>query len=146
MADPKSAVRAAGYCEICSSTDRLQCDEQWIYDELNHIQHLVGLRCVCQACHSIIHFGRTTKLARQEANRYPTLVEDTIAHFMRVNGADRDAFKRHWIAAAEAHSRRSAISTWSSDYGVYTESITLVGAQRAERAHKKRGATTGRGR
>ncbi len=131
---------AAGQCEICGSTDRLQCDEQWTYDELNHVQHLIGLRCVCQACHSVIHFGRTSKLARQQADRYPTLVEDTIAHFMRVNGVDRNVFKQHWIAASEAHSRRSAISTWTSDNGAYGESVKVVEADRAARANRRNSA------
>jgi hypothetical protein len=59
---------------------------------------------------------------------------------MEVNGVDREVFKQHWIAAAAAHSRRSAIGDWSSDYGPHAEAVLLVRGQRAERARKKREA------
>jgi hypothetical protein len=61
---------------------------------------------------------------------------------MQVNGVDREVFKQHWIAAAAAHLRRSAISDWTSDYGPHAESVLLVQAHRGERARKKREAKT----
>jgi hypothetical protein len=124
---------AAGQCEVCGSTDRLQCDEEWTYDEMNHIQHLAGLRSVCQACHSVIHFGRTSKLAKEQADRYPALIQDSIAHFMRVNGVNSQVFTQHWSAAIEGHSWRSSLSGWTTDYGEYAEMVKAVEAMRAQK-------------
>jgi hypothetical protein len=54
-----------------------------------HVQGLVALRAVCQTCHNVMNFGRTSIIARQMADRYPTLMGDVTAHFMKVNGVDR---------------------------------------------------------
>ena len=128
---------AGGRCEICGSTNQVQCDEQWSYDDHHRTQHLVGLRCVCITCHNVIHIGRTNKIARQFPDRYPTLMDDVRAHFMRVNDVDRDVYRQHLIEVVQAHGWRSGFNDWRVAYGDYAKIVSAVEAQRAERALKK---------
>jgi len=91
----KAVREKAGCCEICGSTQYLQCDEQWSYDDERFVQRLERLRCVCPTCHAVMTFGLTSIIARQQPERYPTLIENVISHFMRVNGVDRNTFVRY---------------------------------------------------
>jgi hypothetical protein len=124
----------AGRCEICGGPDQLQTDEEWTYDDVNHIQRLAGLRCICQTCHLVKHIGRAGGVARTQADRYPTLMEDLAAHFMRVNGVDRDTFKQHRIEALLTHAQRSGFTCWNIDYGDYAELVAATAAMRAKRS------------
>ena len=127
-------VRAeAGRCQICGGTNLLQCDERWEYDDKQRIQHLAGLRCVCQTCHNLMNIGRTAIIADEMADRYPTLMEDVIAHFMRVNGVTREVYDRHWHEAVRQHSARSAFADWTVDYGEYAGLVHDVAQMRARR-------------
>ena len=111
---------AGGRCEICGSMTRVQCDEQWSFDDVRHVQRLVRLRCVCQMCHHVVNFERTKAVARAQPDRYPTLVADVISHFMLVNGVDRAVFDKHRDEAIATWSSRSAGSDWTIDFGDYT--------------------------
>jgi hypothetical protein len=136
-------VRArAGGCEICGGSNRLQCDEQWAYDDERHVQRLIGLRCVCQTCHNVMNWGRSSIVAVQEAERYPTLLEDLKAHFMRVNGVDASFFDRYLKAASVEHSLRSR-HEWVVEYGDYSAIVGQVEAMRADRRTKKKPADSG---
>lgn len=53
-------------CEICNGSGLKQgfshpveCHEIWDYDDLNHIQTLIGLISLCPLCHKAKHYGRT---------------------------------------------------------------------------------------
>lgn len=124
----KQVREAAGNrCEACGSTVRLQCDEQWAYDDAAHVQRLTRLRCLCQMCHHVVNFNRTRMVAREQADRYPNLVEDVIAHFMRVNGIDRQTFDRHHAEASARWATRSAAGDWTLDYGDYAATVSEAG-------------------
>lgn len=124
----------AGQCEICGAEKLLQTDEEWTYDDVDRIQRLAGLRCICQNCHLVKHIGRAGRVARTQADRYPTLMEDLAAHFMRVNGVDLDTYRQHRIDAVRTHERRSGFTEWTVDYGDYTEMVREVAAMRTKRA------------
>ena len=127
---------AGGKCEICGGTNRIQCDEQWTYDDALYVQRLAALRCVCQTCHNVMNLGRTSIIARQMADRYPTLMEDVTAHFMKVNGVNRSVFDQHKTAAFMQWSERSAHKDWAVDYGNYARLVAEVEAMRAQRQAK----------
>jgi hypothetical protein len=127
---------AGGKCEICGGTNRIQCDEHWTYDDRRHVQGLVALRAVCQTCHNVMNLGRTSIIARQMADRYPTLMADVTAHFMKVNGVDRSFFDQHKTAAFTQWSERSAHKDWAVDYGDYAPLVAEVEAMRAQRRGK----------
>jgi hypothetical protein len=66
------SYEAAGHkCEICKNvgTDQgykhaVECHEIWEYDDVNHIQKLVGLISLCPICHQVKHIGRAIKMGR----------------------------------------------------------------------------------
>ncbi len=53
-----------GGCEECGSRGRLEVHEQWHYDEIEHVQSLIGLRCFCGICHEGRHLGRANITGR----------------------------------------------------------------------------------
>jgi hypothetical protein len=134
-----------GVCGIAPTREerhsRLECHEDWAYDELARVQRLDGLISLCARCHHVKHWGwakkrvKTVKsfqiwqdeeklAAYREGNckgdgagnwvRVP-LLED---HFMAVNGCDLETMRDHVLEAAEKWNRRSQID-WQTDYGEY---------------------------
>jgi DNA-directed RNA polymerase subunit E'/Rpb7 len=60
-----SYEKANNKCEICKSTGLLQgykhpveCHEIWEYNDVTHVQKLVGLISLCVLCHKVKHIGR----------------------------------------------------------------------------------------
>ncbi len=60
----KITFKRAGYrCEICGGRGTkwwVECHERWEYDDVRHIQKLVGLLALCPACHEVKHMGLAT--------------------------------------------------------------------------------------
>ena len=44
-------------CEICNSNYKLECHEEWEFDNVHHIQKLVKLIFLCERCHTVKHPG-----------------------------------------------------------------------------------------
>ena len=69
------SYEAAGHkCEICGDTGKnqgynhnVECHEIWHYDDVNHVQKLVGLVSLCPTCHQVKHIGRAIAIGKQEA-------------------------------------------------------------------------------
>lgn len=56
-------------CEICGGQGPnwpVECHEIWHYDDLNHIQKLVGLIALCPSCHEVKHRGYANTRGRGE--------------------------------------------------------------------------------
>jgi hypothetical protein len=69
-------------CEICGGVGTrhpVEAHERWEYDDVNHVQTLVGMIALCPTCHQAKHIGRTLSVA-DEATQ-----DRVLAHIMRVN-------------------------------------------------------------
>jgi hypothetical protein len=80
----KCYSRAGWRCEICGGTGNshpVECHEIFEYDDVNHIQKLVGLIALCPKCHMVKHIG----LANVNGK-----LDEAIKHIEAVNGCGRD--------------------------------------------------------
>src|SRR5260370_25968 len=84
-------------CSVCGATNvRLDCNEQWEFDDKTHIQRLVGLVMLCQMCHLTVHMMERG-----------SITNDVLAeHFMKVNGCSREEFEVHYQQCLEEQARR----------------------------------------
>lgn len=103
-------TRANFKCEICSSKtwrSRLHVHEEWEYHITMKadIQKLSDLVAICEDCHAVVHFGRTTVMGQQEK---------AYEHLMRVNQWDRAQAEAHVNEAFENWQIQSRTS-WTLD-------------------------------
>ena len=116
----ESLLEKCGYkCMICSSADRLQCDEVWEYDDRRRIQTLTSIRVLCSLCHHVKHIG----LAGILAERGQLDFEKVVRHFMAVNNCDVHTFKEHAVRAVKSWKERSQFN-WKIDCGDYKHLIS----------------------
>jgi hypothetical protein len=107
--------KAAGSCEVCGSASaRLQCHEQWRYDDVMGIRALIGIEAVCGPCNSVLHIGRARRVGAQGQLD----IQRVYDHFMMVNGIDWPAAQQVIQVAFEVHARRSKCE-WTTDFGPY---------------------------
>lgn len=107
--------KAGGVCEICGTAfPRLDCHEDWEYDDFRRIQRLKRLIAICTLCHRAIHYN----------NRlwWP---EDALhmvnQHFQSVNGVDGHAMFIHEQAAAWIYKMRNGYWPWAVKFDEYAE-------------------------
>jgi hypothetical protein len=53
-------AKAGRRCEVCGGRGPkwpVECHEIWHYDDVNHIQTLIGLIALCPSCHEVKHRG-----------------------------------------------------------------------------------------
>jgi hypothetical protein len=87
-------------CEVCNSTDRLECHEVWEYFH-PRTQKLTGLRLLCHDCHMVAHIGYAFHTGEGD---------DILQHFMDVNDID-EATARRYIK--QAQQRAKQLDTYS---------------------------------
>ena len=78
----KTRARAGDRCEICGGVGPkwpVECHEVWAYDDIEHVQKLVGFIALCPDCHQVKHIGFATTQGK---------LEEAIEHFKRVNELD----------------------------------------------------------
>jgi hypothetical protein len=111
--------RAAGHCEVCEAgTTRLQCHEQWSYDDSSGVRTLAGIKAVCGPCNSVIHIGRARKAAAQGQLDIQAVYD----HFMKVNGIDWPTAQQAIRDAVQLHAERGNRS-WTTDFGPYAAAV-----------------------
>lgn len=94
-------------CMICGNPiGRLSAHEIWDYDEINHIQKLVGMIALCDDCHNVKHIGYA-----QICGKY----EDAANHFCKVNECSSSVFNKAMEKAVKDFQRRSMIQDWQLD-------------------------------
>lgn len=77
-------------CEICGENAlHLHCHEMWAFDDRKKIQRLVGLKCVCETCHDVIHFGRSRHVYKKN------YVQVLIRHWCKINKKTKADFELH---------------------------------------------------
>jgi hypothetical protein len=108
----------AGYvCEICGgrgSRHAVECHEIWEYDDLNHIQTLVGLIALCPKCHKAKHMALAREMGwHHEAER----------HLCAINKWDEKTLQAYLDEVFELFEQRSQHAwqldiTWLEGKGV----------------------------
>ena len=101
-------------CGICGSQGRLDCHENWEYDDKKHVQKLRGFIALCDICHHVKHIGYAGILAQQGKLDF----EKVIDHFMKVNNCDKTTFKA-FHEEAFAQWRERSLHQWKVDLGDY---------------------------
>lgn len=87
-------------CQMCGKIEteskRVFAHEDWDYQSTYSpaVAHLKQLLLSCWHCHAVEHFGATGNMV-MSGELTQRAIEDTIDHFCRVNGADREAFYAH---------------------------------------------------
>lgn len=110
-----------GYrCGICTNQGRLSCHEIWSYDDINHIQKLIGFIALCDNCHSVKHMGFSNIRAKQ-GQLDMSIIE---AHFMGVNNCSKEDFEKYNEIAFQQWEERSKYS-WNVDLGKYKEMLEV---------------------
>lgn len=70
-------------CEICGGVGPkhpVECHEIWDYDDVTHIQKLIGMIALCPDCHMVKHFG----LAQIQGKE-----KQALNHLMKVNSLSK---------------------------------------------------------
>ena len=106
--------RNGSKCQICGSPEKLHCHELWEFNDKSGVQKLAGLGTICNMCHHVTHFGRSTQLAAEGHLN----IQAVIAHFLEVNGCDTETFSNHLDKARTIWEKRSQ-RKWRVDFGKY---------------------------
>jgi len=104
-------------CSICHASGYLHCHEVWRYDDEQYIQQLVAITPLCEMCHAVKHIGHTKTKTKE-------FYEETVAHFMKINGCNRMTFEQHKNEAFTLWEERSK-HEWRIDIGQY-EGVNLM--------------------
>ena len=114
--------RADYVCEICGDHGagyRFECHERWHYDDVNHVQTLLGLIALCPMCHRIKNIGVAHRIWKAG---YYDLYRDIRNHFMRVNECDLETFDEHHADARRSAFERSKYE-WMTDLGEFSDLV-----------------------
>lgn len=91
-------------CSCCGiSEGRMSAHEVWNFDDDRKIQTLKDIICVCDKCHEVIHFGRTSLL-------YPHKIENLIDHWAKVNKVHRSKWPKYFSNITDKYFIRSKIN------------------------------------
>lgn len=108
----------SGCGKVETATRRVYAHEEWEYFERvrSGTARLSSISLVCWHCHACEHWGCTNALvARGSLTR--RAIDDTIAHFCRLNQVNEDGFRAHEAIAYTDWQRRSQMA-WTIDYGI----------------------------
>jgi hypothetical protein len=103
-------------CGLCGKEGRLECHEQWEFDDINHIQKLIGTIALCNYCHSIKHLGF---MAVNKSNEDIVKITN---HFMQINHCSKKEFDTYVSYTFSQWGERSKFQ-WTIDWNEYKEYI-----------------------
>lgn len=83
--------RMADYtCQVCEvNGGKLHCHECWSFDDRRNIQKLVDFKCLCELCHDVKHFGRSSQVYDK------AYVKKLIKHWCKVNKKTEKDFQAY---------------------------------------------------
>jgi hypothetical protein len=105
-------------CGICNAKGKLHCHEIWKYDDINHIQKLIGLIALCENCHQLKHLYHTSLKVREGKINLDKLID----HFTKVNNCSIDDFREYEREVWTEFDERSKYE-WIVDYGEFQKLI-----------------------
>jgi len=120
--DKWNAIRAyfmKRSCQYCGYKGKLFCHEVWTYDDVNHVQILLGFETMCFLCHSVHHLGLAGVMARCGDLDMNVLIK----HYCDVNGCTEEDFKQDRREAFELWQERSQC-VWTLDLS-YLDGLVL---------------------
>lgn len=98
-------------CEICGGVGPrhpVEAHERWEYDDVNHVQTLVGMIALCPTCHQAKHIGRTLTVGSDQTQ------EAVLTHIMQVNRWTKSLLLLELDSAFTQHAERSQ-HQWALD-------------------------------
>ena len=117
----KSCVfRKEGFkCFICGKGGYLELHESWDYDDINHIQKLVGIHHLCSLCHKVKHIGFWcyTNEGLNQLSCLGLKERDLINHFCRVNNCSKEDYKTHKDKVFKVFNDRNKYE-WIQDFSL----------------------------
>ena len=115
----RNGLDCAGCGVTVPVSSKLHAHEEWKY--LTDAQHptalLITVTLVCWHCHHVEHWGVTKSLVAQ-GQLTKMALDDTIAHFCRLNNATCDDFLLHEVEATKEWEQLSKLD-WQIDYGPF---------------------------
>jgi len=103
---------AGNKCEICGASGKdqgykhdVECHEIWEYDDVNHIQKLIGLISLCPTCHQVKHIGRAIKIGK---------FYECVVQLSKVNKWTREQIDEHIEESFALYKERSKFE-WALD-------------------------------
>lgn len=113
-----SYAAANNKCQICGDTGKnqgynhnVECHEIWHYDDVNHVQKLVGLVSLCPTCHQVKHMGRAIAIGKQDV---------CYAQLAKVNNWTQADIDEHVFQSFEVYKERSKYE-WELDISLLEE-------------------------
>ena len=108
-------------CAVCGGVGPkwpVECHELWAYDDVNHVQALMGLTGLCPACHEAKHMGLANTRGRGQ---------DAQCHLARVNGWTVSETEEYVADAFRVWRERSQHEwtldlAWLEQFGICVES------------------------
>lgn len=113
------------YCKDNGARSSLHCHELWKYDDESQVQRLHKVIPVCEACHDVLHAGRSFAIGKRE---------EVLEHLARVNKWSQSSVTRHVRSAMEQWERRSG-KKWKVDISFAT---SLLDEHRVAESTSKR--------
>lgn len=108
----KESYKKTNYrCEICDGVGiygkghPVECHEVWEYDDVNHVQKLVGVQSLCVACHRVKHAGLWCMKGQKHF---------IINHLMKINRINYVEANKQLSEAFKIHENRSNYN-WELD-------------------------------
>ncbi len=111
-------------CQICGKTitesKNVKAHEEWTYrvSGVSGVAKLENIVLCCWHCHHSEHFLLTLKLVDQGVLT-ERAINDTVAHFCRLNGVNEKQFDDH-LYDAKAEWRELSSKEWDVDWGKYS--------------------------
>jgi hypothetical protein len=121
-------------CQVCKEdVKQVYAHEEWEYDTAPTpaVSRFAGITLSCWHCHAVEHFLNTGLLVRSGSLTQQAL-DDTVAHFCRLNGVGPKEFEAHLAEAYAKWENLSALE-WVIDWGPYA---AMVAEREAKRAAK----------
>jgi hypothetical protein len=114
-------------CQTCGLvlpvSSKVQAHEDWEYNVTADpaVAHLKGVLLSCWHCHAIEHFGVTTNLVRSGRLTHQA-IDDTIAHFCKLNSSTPEEFEVHRKLVFERWESQNELN-WIVDWGDFLDQI-----------------------
>lgn len=106
---------AKNKCQICGDNGinqgykhPVECHEIWEYDDINHIQRLIGLISLCVKCHQVKHIGRTIAMGKEQP---------LFKHIMKINKWTKAKLENYIQECFIIHKERSKYK-WELDISI----------------------------
>jgi len=114
-------------CETCDKaleqSRDVKAHEDWEYDTSKDpaVARLTKIILSCWHCHAIEHFGATKNMVAK-GQLTQRAIDDTVAHFCKINKATVEEFENHHNEVFARWSEMNELN-WVVDWGLYSEEV-----------------------